>query len=150
MIDIENLVYSEASQAIRAQFGETHPNLVTYSTTPNVPEGFPCVVIEMVANTPVRRAYTFGNPLETYADITFQTDVYTNNGSDAKQTAKEIFDYLDEYLQQLGFVRTLASPTPNIDRTIYRITGRYIGRSDAGKLREEDGEEVIHFTIFKS
>ena len=149
MIDIENLVYSKTSQAVRTQFGTQYPTLKTYSTTPQIPEAFPCVVIEMIGNASDRRTFEFGKATENHANLTFQLDVYANNGDQRKQTAKEIFDFTDTFLQSIGFVRTLASPTPNIDCTVFRITGRYTGVSDAGIKTTVDGKTVYHFTIFK-
>lgn len=149
MIDIENLVVSKITQALRAQYGTAYPGLKVYSITPEIPESFPCIVIEMQSNVTTRSTLEFGKPTENHADVVFQVDVYANNGDLRRETAKTLFDFIDLSMQDMGFVRMMATPTPNIDRTIYRITGRYSGRSDSGTTEDVDGKTVTRFLIFK-
>lgn len=149
MIDIENVVVSNIITATRTKYASTYPGLKVYSTTPRQPESFPCVVLEMVGNASVRQTYTFDDHQEHHADVTFQLDVFCNNGDDDKQTAKTIFDFIDRQMQDMGFMRIMAMPTPNIDRTIYRITGRYTGRPDAGITTTVNGTNVITFSVFR-
>lgn len=148
MIDIENVVVSKITTATRTQFLSTYPGLKVYSTTPQQPESFPCVVLEMVSDISVRQTYSFDSTREQHADVVFQLDVFCNNGASSKQTAKTIFDFIDKQMQDMGFVRNMAMPTPNVDRTIYRITGRYTGRSDAGITTTAGGVDTTTFTIF--
>lgn len=42
-----------------------------------------------------------------------------------KTIATEIEEHIKEYFRRLGFKRTFDKPTPNLDKTIYRITMRY-------------------------
>ena len=149
MIDIENAVVNKITLAVRTQYGLTYPGLKVYSTTPEVPESFPCVVVEMISDLTNRNTLEFGKPSENHADIAFQVDVYCNNGDKRKLTAKTIFNFVDLEMQNMGFVRSMAMPTPNIDRTVYRITGRYSGRSDDGTTETVNGVETITYTIFK-
>ena len=149
MIDIENVIVNNVLVAARSQFLSTYPGLKVYSITPERPESFPCIVVEMISDITSKNTLEFGKTSENHADVTFQVDVYANNGADRKQTAKTIFDFVDTTMQNMGFVRILATPTPNIDRTIYRITGRYTGRVDTGTTKTVGGEEVIQFLIFK-
>ena len=148
MIDIENVVVSNIITATRTQFGTTYPGLKVYSTTPKQPESFPCVVLEMVSDVSVRQTYSFDSTQEQHADVVFQLDVYCNNGDASKQTAKTIFNFIDKQMQGMGFVRSMMMPTPNIDRTIYRITGRFTGRADAGITETVGGVSTTTFTIF--
>lgn len=149
MIDIENAVINNLILAARSQFVSTYPGLRVYSITPEVPESFPCIVVEMLSDITAKKTLEFGKTSENHADVTFQIDVYCNNGDNRKQTAKTIFAFLDTTMQNMGFVRILATPTPNIDRTIYRITGRYTGRVDEGTTKTVDGEQVIEYLVFK-
>lgn len=149
MIDIENAVVNNLILAARSQFASAYPGLCVYSVTPEVPESFPCIVVEMLSDITTKGTLEFGKTSENHADVTFQIDVYCNNGDDRKQTAKTIFAFLDTTMQNMGFVRILATPTPNIDRTIYRITGRYTGRVDEGTTKTVDGEQVIEYLVFK-
>lgn len=149
MIDIENAVINNLILAARSQFASTYPGLCVYSITPEVPESFPCIVVEMLSDITATKTLEFGKTSENHADVTFQIDVYCNNGDNRKQTAKTIFSFLDTTMQNMGFVRILATPTPNIDRTIYRITGRYTGRVDEGTTKTVDGEQVIEYLVFK-
>ena len=149
MIDIENAVINKVTIDVRSQFLSTYPVLKVYSITPERPESFPCIVVEMISDITAKKTLEFGKTTENHADVTFQVDVYTNNGIDRKETAKTIFDFVDITMQNMGFVRILATPTPNIDRTVYRITGRYTGRVDTGTTETINGVEVIKFLIFK-
>lgn len=149
MIDIENAVVNQITIAVRTQFASVYPDIKVLAVPPAVLEQFPAIVVEMLSDTTVRSTLEFGKTTENHADITFQIDVFCNNGDDRKETAKTIFNFIDNVMQNMGFVRTMAMPTPNIDRTIYRITGRYTGRSDTGTLENISGEDVIEFLIFK-
>lgn len=149
MIDIENAVVNRITLAVRTEFISTYPKIRIGSIPPETPEQFPFVSIEMISDITVKNTLEFGKPTENHADLVFQIDVYANDGDAKKQTAKKIFNFVDLTMQNMGFVRSMAAPTPNIDRTIYRITGRYTGRADTGTAEEVDGVDVIEYLIFK-
>ena len=103
MIDIENVVVSNIITATRTQYASTYPGLKVYSTTPRQPESFPCVVLEMVGNASVRQTYTFDDHQEHHADVTFQLDVFCNNGDDDKQTAMDLVAALEQEHPEIKF-----------------------------------------------
>lgn len=149
MIDIENAVVNKITLTTRTQYASTYPGLKIYSLPPELPESFPCVSIELLSDTTTRTTLEFGKASENHADLTFQVDVYANDGDKRKETAKTIFNFVDSEMQKMGFVRSMAMPTPNIDRSVYRITGRYTGRSDSGTTDTVNGVVTTTYTIFK-
>lgn len=149
MIDIENAVVNKITVDVRTQYLSTYPKIRVGSIPPETPEQFPFISVEMISDTTTRNTLEFGKPTENHADLVFQIDVFTNDGNTKKQTAKKLFNFVDLTMQNMGFVRTMATPTPNIDRTIYRITGRYTGRTDTGTAETVDGVDVIEYLIFK-
>ena len=149
MIDIENAVVNQITLAVRAQFSSTYPDIQVSSLPPEVLEKFPFVAVEMLSDTTSRNTLEFGKTLENHADLVFQIDVFANDSDRRKLTAKTVFNFVDLTMQNMGFVRTMAMPTPNIDRSVYRITGRYAGRSDDGTTETVNGVETTTFTIFK-
>lgn len=122
MIDVESRVYTKVREALLTY----DPTIDVKSESVDVPESFPCVTIEEIANATLQR--TQDTSLEEhYATIGYAVNVFTNNGSTKKSTAKKIANVADKAMQECMFNRTLMTPTPNVDRTIYRITMRYEG-----------------------
>jgi hypothetical protein len=78
---------------------------------------------------------------EFAANQTFTANVYTNTQT-AKTDAKALADIVDRVMQNPGFRRSQMLNTPNIDRTIYRLTLRFVGIVSLGY----DGEES-HYKI---
>lgn len=125
MIDIENKVIDTVYNAVKAAFPvEQYPDLSFYSEAVEAPDSFPCVVLVQEDNYTYRP--TQDNELnEHHASLMFSVNVYSNKIDSHKEEAKAIFQVVDETMQSMRFTRVMASPMPNIDRTIYRIAGRY-------------------------
>lgn len=149
MIDIENAVVNRITLAVRVQFSSAYPDIQVRSLPPEVLEKFPFIAVEMITDTTARNTLEFGKDSENHADLVFQIDVFANDSDRRKLTAKTIFNFVDLEMQKMGFVRTMAMPTPNIDRSVYRITGRYAGRSDEGMSDTINGVQTTTYTIFK-
>lgn len=123
MIDIENMVIDTVSKAVKDAYSATYPGLTIQGRSVDVPESFPCVTVEEIGNTVYRK--TQDESVENEATVTYDINVYTNNGSTKKSAAKKIANTVDTAMKGLNFTRLLKTPTPNVDRTIYRYTLRY-------------------------
>lgn len=120
MIDVSNVVLRIVKEAVTAQFPDC------YFTTSN-PDS---VTKNRVISMTELDNYTYRGSLddrgvEHHANVPFQFDVYSNNTNGKKEEAKAMMNLLDEALTSNRFTRTMCKPTPNIDRSYYRITARY-------------------------
>lgn len=150
MIDIENYIVSQISSALSSTYSSTYPGLVVYSTEVEIPESFPCVTVVASDNFTLRSTREFGKNTENHAHITFTVNVYANNGTGRKETAKTLFQAIDLILQNFNFTRLMASPMPNIDRTVARYTGRYEANVGEPIAETIDNVEVYTFPVFKN
>lgn len=124
MIDIENIIIDTVKKAVIAAHGSAYPELNVQGQSIDVPSDFPCVTVEEIGNTTYRRTQEVAT-MEREATVTYAINVYTNNSSNKKTVAKKIAKTVDATMQGLYFTRLVNTPTPNIDRSIYRITMRY-------------------------
>lgn len=149
MIDIENIIIDTVYQALTTAYGSTYPGLRVYSTPIETPESFPCVTVEMTDNYTWRESQEFGKLRENHAAIAITVNVYTNNANGKKALLKQIFNTVDETLQDMKLTRIAATPIDNIDRTICRMVGRYTGLVGEGITTTENGEETTVFPMFR-
>jgi len=139
MIDIENMVFNKVSTELKDAFD----GISVYGEYVETPSSFPSVnFYEMdnfssLENAPIKKGE------ENFANVAYSVDIFSNKSSGKKTEAKAIADVVDEVMLGLGFYRNMRSQTPNVDRTIYRITARY-----SGKVQKiVDGEDT-KFLIF--
>ena len=133
MIDIENRVYTAVREAVKAR-------LTNISSTRNA----------MVQALPAMEFYEVGNSVytpsitlerrENHAVVSFECNIYSHE----KQEAKEIAGLVDDCMAGMGFTRTLKTPTPNIDRTIYRLTMRWEGVVSRGMDKGAYTEHLVY------
>lgn len=124
MIDCENEVYTRVATALRESF----PGIDITGDYVNIPSGFPHVSIVQIDNRTVRERTT--DTAET-ARVVFQMDIYANDVSGKKTTAKQISKVIDEVMFGMNFLRMSLDPNPNRDDlTIFRLTARYEGETD--------------------
>lgn len=121
MNDIESYVYTEVRNAVKAVFA----NADVSSEYVENPAKFPHVCFELT-NSSVLSAYIVENNREFASSQTFTANIFTNT-STAKSDAKAIAEVVDATMRDMGFRRAMYLRTPNIDRTIYRLTLRYEG-----------------------
>lgn len=122
MIDIENLIVNKVNTAV-ATLKTTYPKLRVVSDYIETMETFPLISIVQSDN------YTH---LETQdaalvdhaANVAFEINVYANDKY-RKSTAKKVAAAVDAEMLNNLFTRTFMGQTPNVDRTVYRITMRY-------------------------
>ena len=120
MIDIENIVINTLSKHLSTEY----PTASLSGEFVEVPENFPHVCITQDDNSVYTR--TLDNDLEEHhANIMFTVNVYSNSLTGKKSECKKIAAAVDECMSAMRFTRTMMSPVPNVDRSIYRITMRY-------------------------
>lgn len=150
MIDIENKVITEITDALEAEFLSNYPGLVVYDTEIEVAKSFPCVTAVMSNNSTVKDTRELNKHTENHAHNILTVNVYTNNAVGAKELAKDIFQTIDGVLQNLNFTRLMASPMPNIDRTVTRITGEYSATVSEPSIQIIDDVETLVYTVYRN
>lgn len=121
MIDIENEVFNYVSNALRASYSGISVNSEEVET----PSSFPSVSLVEDDNSEIEGNLTLARTPETACNLMYTANVYSNLKSGKKAQAKAIMDIIDAKMHEMGFIRTMRNPLPNLDRTIYRVTARY-------------------------
>ena len=123
MIDCENEVYTRVATALRTEF----PGIDITGDATNVPSAFPHVSIEQIDNREMRGRTDAKEMIEAV----FEVNIYSNAQGRKKTEAKSIAKTIDDVFSGMNFRRMSLDRTPNRDDlTIYRLTGRYEGRTD--------------------
>lgn len=122
MIDVENIIFTKLATALHDMYSD----ISVYGEYVEVPAKFPCVTIVEADNQVLKYTRDLSG-VEHYAKIMYEINVYSNKASGKKSESKEISNMIDGLMTDLLFTRTFRGQTPNIDRTIYRITLRYEG-----------------------
>ncbi len=126
MIDVENIVYSKVRMAVKSKY----PKAFTESTYVNRASSFPCVSLVEMDNAIYRKTQDLSGR-ENHAELVYECNIYTE-GTGRKQQAKAIAKIVDDTMSAMNFTRIFAHPTPNIERTIFRYTLRFIGIASEG------------------
>lgn len=122
MIDVENIIFTRLATAIRTAF----TGASVYGEYVETPASFPCVTIVEADNKVYERTRDLDG-IEHHAQVMYEINVYTNDATGKKSKAKSIASVIDDQMSAMLFTRTFRGQTPNIDRSIYRITLRYQG-----------------------
>ena len=120
MTDIENYVINQVSVAVTTAY----PNAYVLGFYVDTPSRFPCVCIQMSDRETYTRSLD-GDLQPHHQTVYFSVDVFSAAENVRKTEAKAIAAIVEETMANMGFTLTMSSPTPNIDRTVYRITSRY-------------------------
>ena len=121
MIDLESPLLTEIAGVLRS----TYKGITVYGEYVPAPAGFPSVSFVEMDNATYLPART-NRPVEQYAEVMYEVNVYSNLSRGKKDQAKAIMDTIDTMLQQYGFERITVQPIQNMnDATIYRMVGRY-------------------------
>lgn len=141
MIDVENIIFTRLATALRTAYN----GISVYGEFVEVPASFPCVTIVEADNKVYERTRDLSG-VEHHAQVMYEINVYSNKVSGKKSEAKAISNTIDGMMTDMLFTRTFRGQTPNIDRTIYRITLRYQGV--VREAVEKDGTiyHVMHTT----
>lgn len=136
MIDIENIVFTALATAIR----DAYPTASVYGEYVEVPATFPSVSIVEADNRVVERTRDLDG-VEHYAQLMYEINIYTNDASGKKTKAKAIAELIDGIMSGMLFTRTFRGQTPNVDRSIYRISLRYEAIVSEGI---DQGSKIVH------
>lgn len=120
MIDIESKVVDTIFNAVKSEY----PNADVTTGFDEKNATFPCVVIQEINNSPLRRTMT-DDCAENHSRIEYEVSVYTNDAGMAKTEGKAILSVVDTALQGLKFRRIRKNQPLNIARTIFRQYGRW-------------------------
>lgn len=145
MIDIENILLDKIYKAVRAAY----PTASIYPEPVPVPESFPCVTVWQSDSASYGPTYAFDSRSENHALVTFEVNVYDNDAVNKRANVKTIFDIVDRVFQENNFTRSLAMPTPNVDRTVFRMTGRYDAIVGKAIAKEVDGQTVYTYPVHR-
>lgn len=122
MITIENLIVDKVNNAV-SSLGTTYPNLRVVSDYIETSETFP--LVSVVESDNYTHLATQDAALEDHAvNVTFEINIFANDKK-KKSTAKAIAAVVDAEMLNNLFTRTFMGQTPNVDRTVFRITMRY-------------------------
>lgn len=122
MIDVENIILTRLATALRTAYS----GISVYGEYVEVPASFPCVTI-VEADNQVYKPTRDLSGVEHHAKVMYEINVYSDKSNSKKSEAKAISNTIDGMMTDMLFTRTFRGQTPNIDRTIYRITMRYEG-----------------------
>ena len=123
MIDNEQLVYDEASSALRLAFNDIHIVGVEITDTP---PRFPAVSIVQM-NSSVNKRYSTFEKVDNVAEEEYKFDVYSNLESqkDAQAQVKAIIAVIDGVMSDLFYIRSFCQPIPSADKKNTRRVARY-------------------------
>ena len=122
MIDIENLIVDKVNTAL-ATLKQTYPKLKVISEYVETMAEFP--LVSVVEEDNYTHLGTQDSALVDHAvNVMYSVNIYTH-GKNKKSVAKAIANVVDAEMLNNLFTRTYMGVTPNVDRTVYRITMRY-------------------------
>ena len=140
MIDIENIVINKVSNALQENLGDKYPTLFVTSEFVETPAEFPCVFIVQEDSSTLQRTQD-ESLKEHHATLLYSVNVYANNAGTKKEVAKEIANIVDATMNEMKFTRISCMQTPNIDRSVFRMSMRY--RAIVGEdYRNKDGNKL--------
>jgi hypothetical protein len=121
MISLENQVID----AIDRELATAYPSAVVTAGYVRSSSQFPCVQVVEIDTRVLERASTLST-IEVMATVVIEINFFSNKTSSKKEECKELAAITDDVMENLGFMRTMLSQTPNYeDSTIFRMTGRW-------------------------
>lgn len=123
MIDKENLIFAEVSEALRNEFEGI---FVTGVELVDAPPQFPAVSI-VLKQSEVNQRYSTFDQVENVASEEYEFGAYSNleDSRDAKEQTKAIIAVIDGVMNSLYYPRTFCQPIPSADAKIARYVARY-------------------------
>lgn len=122
MITIENLIVDKVNNAV-SSLKTTYPKLRVVSDYIETSETFP--LISVVESDNYTHLATQDAALVDHAvNVSFEINIFANDKK-KKSTAKAIAAVVDAEMLNNLFTRIFMGQTPNVDRTVFRITMRY-------------------------
>lgn len=125
MIDLENEVFTEARNDLRAVF----PDIYVSAELNLNPKQARAVFIEQADNYALTSSRDTSSN-ENHAVLMFEVNVIVTLAKGKKQEAKKIFEVVDTTFNRLGFTRQSLMPLSYTDSSEYRMVGRYTAVAD--------------------
>ena len=122
MITIENFIVDKVNTAV-ASLKTTYPKIKVVSEYIETSETFPVVSV-VESDNYTHLATQDASLVDHAANVSFEINIFANDKY-KKSTAKKIAAVVDACMLSNLFTRTFMGQTPNVDRTIFRITMRY-------------------------
>lgn len=122
MISIENLIIDKVNKGL-APLKADYPKLRVVSDYIETSETFPLVSVvesDNYTHLPTQDAALVDHAV----NVAYEVNIFANDKK-KKTTAKKVASAVDEIMLENLFTRTFMGNTPNMDRSIYRITMRY-------------------------
>lgn len=136
MIDIENYVIDRISTGLAV----SHPDAEVLGEFVDRPERFPCVCAEQNDRETYTRSRD-GSLYPHHETVFFSVTVFSAALGEKKAEAKAIMEDVVQIMESMKFTLTMCSPTPNVDRTVYRLTARF--RAVHGNAKTVGDNEVV-------
>ena len=140
MIDIFNIVFTKLYTDINANFEDVDVKDEYIDESAH----FPCVTVTQDSNVDYQKMMIHN--WSNFQKVLITVNIYTNS-STKKTDAKKILQRVDYMMHTMKFTCTHCSNTPNVDRSIYRITARY--EAIVG-IKEVDGSGNFYHQIYRS
>lgn len=140
MVDIENYIFTALMDAVTAEY----PGAAFHNDYDEELAAFPAVTVMEINNTTLRRMQD-EEPVEHYATVTYEVNVYSNERIGKKEVCKDILRIIDGVMLGMKFTKGPCRSLPAIDhlRSVYRMYARYTAVVDEGTV---DGENIIYHT----
>lgn len=140
MIDVFNLIFTKIYDDINGNFEDVDVKDEYIDESAH----FPCVTVTQDSNTDYQKMMIHN--WSNFQKILITVNIYTNSKT-KKTDAKKILQRVDYMMHTCKFTCTFCQPTPNIDRSIYRITARY--EAIVG-IKESDGSGNYFHRVYRS
>ena len=146
MIDIENYILTEIAEAVHLQY----PDALVLGDYIEEFASYPTLTVTEIDNRTLRRMQDEA-PVEHYARVTYDVNVYSNDQIGKKEECKDILNIVDTVMFGLKFTRGPLRRLPAIDhsRAVYRMYGRYTAVVDEGVVEDRDGVPVTVHHMYR-
>jgi len=143
MVDIESIVFSRISSAIRTAFPSnftTSTNGIITGEKVSAPSSFPAVCITEENNSVYLRSQD-SSSVENHSDLMYEVEIYSNLSSGRKAQCKAIAKIVNDTMADMNFTRKPGSGIiPNANSSI----ARWFGRWTAVASKTEDNTVLIY------
>lgn len=115
-----NAIYTRVYKAVKEVADDAN---VTQTYSPH-PSEFPTVYVREIGRFTPTDTATLSNA-QDISERTWETQIFTNLSTGAKEQAYELLDAVKSALRTLYFVETFESPLEQTDKTIYCLVARF-------------------------
>lgn len=146
MISIEDWVFTAIYNAVKAEY----PEAVILGDYLEEVASYPTVTVTEIYNNTLRRMQD-EEPVEHYATLTYEVNVYANDRVGKKEVCKDILRIIDGVMFGIKFTKSRQRQLPAIDhsRTVYRMYTRYTGVVDEGTVVTDGETETVTYHTYR-